>query len=610
MSDLQNENGRNGKGHPLLKHRVPAPPLALDDEFGDGDGDLDCFPDDDLEHECNYEDLEHEFDYDAESDADGDDERKPRGRIGTVGQSPVDMADVRVGQPLTPEQQQAVKDELEAAAASKRAREEEAKRLAVDADQQDDGDWDDWGDSDERYVYRSPKERAVHEMLEQVDREGDDQERLRQCCLIAVHEIDPNCDYYDEDDNIDDESDYDADLDCMHAAIRDYEKQRPFSRTVESDAIYQGIRSARRQIKLSIAATAVNMVGPQKLMRIAEWDSDLIQGVIPAGTIGIISGAKNTLKTTIGLDLQISLASGKPFLGHWPVARSICTAMIVGEDSRADAVDAIKRICAAKGIDRNTLSGCFYISVATPNLHDESWLTRMRRFIDLAHIESLGIEGSYLGLGGVDQRSLQAMGDALVPIKRLCDDTGCATRLALHHKRAAGSSWPGLDDIAGVGFSEVSRSFLLINSRGRWNPDTGEHWLRLVISTKQGEERYHLDVREGKVDDVGGRVWAPTISKPGDAPATDEQPKPLQSSRPAGVEAYKQRVLAVLAKHPAGLSKTAMCSESRVPENRKTDVITALLDSKQIEECEISVSNQITPRLGYKICQPAAADSE
>ena len=157
-----------------------------------------------------------------------------------------------------------------------------------------------------------------------------------------------------------------------------------------------------------------------------------------------------------------------------------------------------------------------------PSLSNQDWLDQMERFIDLNRLENLVIEAPYLGLEGADQRSLSAMGDALVPIKTLCDSTGCSIQVVVHHKRVSGSSWPTLHDITGVGYEEMARYWLILNSRRDWNPMTGEHWLRLVVGNKHREDRYLLDVLEGHVDDPGGRIWEVNVIKPGEG-ATPEQ---------------------------------------------------------------------------------------
>ena len=195
---------------------------------------------------------------------------------------------------------------------------------------------------------------------------------------------------------------------------------------------------------------------------------------------------------------------------------------------------------------------------------------------------------AYLGLDAADQRSLQSMGDALVPIKRLGDDTGCAIQLGAPSQGADHSGWPSSADITGVGFEELARYSLLLNSRRLWNSVTGEHWLRLVISNKSGEQRFHLDVREGRANGPERRVWEPTITVPTATPDKMPSSKNQRRKRPAEpsdeLSENEQSMLNVLKQHPDGLNMTALGRTSNVSYRRWKLTIKSLMDRTLIEK--------------------------
>jgi hypothetical protein len=376
-------------------------------------------------------------------------------------------------------------------------------------------------------------------------------------------------------------------------------------RRLDYEEIGNGLAEGRRRYEAAEAAWRVGMVGPSQLLAEASEINELIPGVVPVSQLGTISGPKNHLKTKIGMDLCISLATGTKFLNYFPVAKPVPTGFIAGEDSPQDVWEAIQRISRAKGIDPRSLDGLLFVTTAVPRLRSEEWMTDMEEFIACNGLKMLFTEAGYLGLGGPDQRSLQAMGNALAPIKQLCDNTGCTNLLAAHHKYACSKGWPMLGDIAGVGYEELARFWFPINSRRAWDPATGQHYLRLVVGNKRGEHRYHLDVREGHVDDPGGRVWEPRVTLPGDDAAQELQGR---SHRKTGtgkqLDGYKKAALNLLEKHPDGLTKTALGEGAGIPEKQRDKVIQALLDSGEIEECEIKISNQKTTRPGYRLSRP------
>ena len=68
----------------------------------------------------------------------------------------------------------------------------------------------------------------------------------------------------------------------------------------------------------------------------------------------IIGGRSKTLKTSLAVDLAVSLGSGTPFLGRFDCHR-VAVAFWSGESGAATVRETAKRQAAARGID---LAGC------------------------------------------------------------------------------------------------------------------------------------------------------------------------------------------------------------------------------------------------------------
>ncbi len=80
-------------------------------------------------------------------------------------------------------------------------------------------------------------------------------------------------------------------------------------------------------------------------------------------------GPSETLKTSLAADLLISLASGTPFLGRFPVSQSGRVLFLSGEAGLPATKSLAGRICADRGLSLDALDN-FVCSPDVPNLSD------------------------------------------------------------------------------------------------------------------------------------------------------------------------------------------------------------------------------------------------
>jgi hypothetical protein len=432
--------------------------------------------------------------------------------------------------------------------------------------------------------YLTPVEKAMREMLKKVAANAGDDERLWLCCLVAVMKFDLA-----------------AGIGPAAEAVCLYEQYRPFVVPVTPQKLAACLAKAQKHFEATKAAYAVDMLSPSQLIVRLQYDrrSDLIANYLSAAELGTLSGPKNSLKTHVALDACVSLAIGPSakFLGHFPILRGVATGLLAAEDSGEVILDALERICRAKQVEASNLDGRLFVNVGATWRFDRKSILRLKTFIVANDLALCIVEAGYMSLGGPDQRSLMAMGEALAPIRRLVVETGCAIHLSVHHKSSASKSqFPVLGDIAGVGHEEATRSWAIINKRRYWNPDSGQHWLRLVLGNKFGEQRYHLDVHEGHASDPEGRVWEPTITVP--TASAPEKKSPLKNKRRKQptqqsneLTENEQLMLNVLKQHPEGITKTDLGRTSKVSYRQWDPTIESLMNRKLIAPSTVKKSN-------------------
>ena len=251
----------------------------------------------------------------------------------------------------------------------------------------------------------------------------------------------------------------------------------------------------------------------------------LVHRVLIAEQPCIIGGPKKTLKTSVLIDLAVSLATAKPFLGEFLVDRPVKVGFFSGESGPATVKDTAVRICKSKGMEPSELGNIFW-GFRLPQLSQPDQLDELARTIRERGLKVVIIDPLYLCLlSGSPGRRLDAsnlfdMGPLLSTVTETCLQAG-ATPLLVHHfkkNRESPLDTPELEDLAFAGIQEFARQWLLIGRREKFKPGSGIHRLWLTVGGSAGHSGdWALDVDEGIMDVAfQGRRWGVTIRSASD----------------------------------------------------------------------------------------------
>jgi hypothetical protein len=325
----------------------------------------------------------------------------------------------------------------------------------------------------------------------------------------------------------------------------------------------------------------------------------LIPGVLAAGQSGGIFGASKTLKTSLAADLMISLASGTPFLGRFPVAQPVRVLFLSGQSGLAALQSIARRICAQRGLSLETL-GNFVISTDLPRLDRPVDLMALRELIEREKPVCLVIDPAYLAIAEANCRNLFAMGQLLRPLAQLCNSTGCAILLAHHCKRSSKMGLPAsLDDVAWSGFVEFSAQWLLLARRRPFDPGTGQHELWLSTGSRAGHHGlWELDVDEGTPEQPDGRHWKTSLRPVVSAEAQADERFVAASEdrrlrrRAVAFEQQRQRVWEVLGAYPDGCNATAVRDPLGINGERMARILQTLVDEGVVTKTEDQIDRR------------------
>ena len=263
----------------------------------------------------------------------------------------------------------------------------------------------------------------------------------------------------------------------------------------------------------------------------------LIKNVLVEGSPMIVGGPKKALKTSILLDLAVSLGIGESamFLNHhrFRVEKHVAVGMYSGESNAPTVATTVRNILASK--NRKSAEATVYLQFATPMLSVDGDLAAIRAFIRKRNLKVIIFDPVYTtllkGNAKASASNVFDMGAVLSTISEACLAEGATPIFAHHTVKNAGkqvgrngatykSYEPAeLGDLAFAGFGEFARQWILLARRAEYEPGTGKHQLWMTTGGSAGFNGcYAVDIDEGIMgEDFSGKKWEVTVQTQAEA---------------------------------------------------------------------------------------------
>jgi len=355
-------------------------------------------------------------------------------------------------------------------------------------------------------------------------------------------------------------------------------------------------RQTPRQKQDAKVLSFCNLVTSAELLAMDLRPEFLVKGVLVKGQPCIIGGRSKAMKTSIAVDLAISLGSGAKFLGKYDVPKPVKVAFWTGESGAPTIRETAVRVAKSKGIELKDCQVSW--SFDLPKLCRLDHLAALEQVIREQRLEVVVIDPLYLSLLSAETAgsagNLYAMGAALEPLSRLAQATG-ATVILLHHFKKSGIPDPdnpaALEDLSQSGAAEWARQWILLQRRTPYNSD-GVHDLWLRAGGSAGHSSLvAVTVEEGLIDpDTGsGRHWRVVVSNRAQAIVDDKMKKVAEKQ----VDKEKKqadlatRVVKVLEDKPDGETEKGLREAVGANNTTLKPVLQGLLLCGTIEECKV-----------------------
>jgi hypothetical protein len=245
----------------------------------------------------------------------------------------------------------------------------------------------------------------------------------------------------------------------------------------------------------------------------------LIESILAHGRAAMWGAAYKSMKTTIAIDAEVSLATGTSFLGRFPVPTRQRVLSFMGEIDRPEFTSKVRACCEARQIDPDSVWPWVADSYSLPKLATKRGHEELKYLIRDTQAKVVFLDPTYklFGVkGGMNAANLYTMGSLFSRAAQTCLEQG-ATPVFIHH--AGRDLRPGvpmeLGDFLFAGAAEFCRQWLLINRAVSYDPSKpGKH--SLIASF--GSSSYpggiaNIGIDEGEVQpDGSGRKWHVEVS--------------------------------------------------------------------------------------------------
>jgi hypothetical protein len=317
----------------------------------------------------------------------------------------------------------------------------------------------------------------------------------------------------------------------------------------------------------------------------------------------VVGAPLKTLKTSVLLDMAVSLATGTPFLGRFTVPNRVRVAVVSGESGEFTIKETLARIAAARGIPDlpAAADGWLTVEFSLPTLTDAVTMSDFAGHLARLEVDVVVIDPLYLCLGDADAKNMFEMGEALAGVATwLYAARPDLTVGMVHHanKSVVAGEPMELENIAYPALAQWARQFVLLSRRTPYQND-GNHdlWFRFGGSIGTGG-LHALRVAEGLIrSDFTGRFWDVQVLGLDDAAgAAVVERKRDQRARKQAEDAEDIKNLLqtidsqVNERGRAGCHLTLLATGMGVGKARATELVTRLVDEGVIEEVQVPSS--------------------
>jgi hypothetical protein len=343
----------------------------------------------------------------------------------------------------------------------------------------------------------------------------------------------------------------------------------------------------------------------------------LIEDILAQQQVGVISGRFKSQKTHIGAAAAVALATGVPFLNHFPVPAKKRVGFFCGEGGKGPLQRMARSLCQFYGLDYHSddeiLNGIqWYLRVPRISLgeHQLALIDEIQKH----QLEVIFIDPAYLMLAGTgDQASnLIATGEVLDTLNDVMLKTGATPICLYHNKKNASFEVPDLNDMQYGGMPAFAGQWILLGQRAKYDPDRHHTKLWMNVGGRMGHGGlWGVNIDEHP-SETGCARWEAQLLTSDEAQAEKKTERTTRQTenRACDVFNFRRAITAFLTLHDTDpISRSALAAEMRCGPQSRTfrDALDGLIQDGTIEQVQIPATQTGNHRMGegYRVIKAA-----
>lgn len=251
-----------------------------------------------------------------------------------------------------------------------------------------------------------------------------------------------------------------------------------------------------------------------------EW---LVENAFVEGGALFIGGREKTFKTSVALDLLVSLAGRGSFLGRFAALERRSSVLFTAEIGIARARVLQTSIRRAKGIPKSDLDVLDIVeNVPRFNLAPKGRIAdkdtlaafkKLRLYLHERRPQVAVFDPLYLALGGVEVGNMYEIGEVLKKVTETCREFGTMPIFCHHAMKDKTKEGRPMDltDFYGSGIGAYARQWLLLSHAEPFRGGVAKLYGNIGGSAQGSRGIWRIEIDEGRPDDIMDRQWEVTV---------------------------------------------------------------------------------------------------